>query len=288
MHILCLGIHIQAQRDEMLENKFAMLTVFWADCTFKYTNITLSVWFTLWTSGNTHTNSDILNSLCKILHLQGLTVKQSCCVHAFMWHPHRTRHQDVFHWSRFSLFCFSGFSPSCSFSISSDLFLCRYDFNFLSMCVLTCLCVWICVCVCVCVSPAECEHKIHSPSGTLSSPNWPDKYPSRKECTWDITVTPGHRVKIVSVLKLSSFLFIYFLGGLVEEFSPAVLVKPHSITGLLPFPITLNYPLRGFIYWIKASGWSIFPMFYLRNSNVTGWESACLYIQANCKHVLMH
>ncbi|XP_037545766.1 dorsal-ventral patterning tolloid-like protein 1 [Nematolebias whitei] len=43
---------------------------------------------------------------------------------------------------------------------------------------------------------AECEHKIHSSSGTLSSPNWPDKYPSRKECTWDITAMPGHRVKI--------------------------------------------------------------------------------------------
>ncbi|KAF4071592.1 hypothetical protein AMELA_G00275250 [Ameiurus melas] len=43
---------------------------------------------------------------------------------------------------------------------------------------------------------AECEHKIHSPTGTISSPNWPDKYPSRKECTWDITATPGHRVKI--------------------------------------------------------------------------------------------
>uniref|UniRef100_A0A8C6T2M0 Metalloendopeptidase n=1 Tax=Neogobius melanostomus TaxID=47308 RepID=A0A8C6T2M0_9GOBI len=43
---------------------------------------------------------------------------------------------------------------------------------------------------------AECEHKIHSSSGTLSSPNWPDKYPSRKECTWDISATPGHRVKI--------------------------------------------------------------------------------------------
>uniref|UniRef100_A0A3B3QDA5 Metalloendopeptidase n=1 Tax=Paramormyrops kingsleyae TaxID=1676925 RepID=A0A3B3QDA5_9TELE len=43
---------------------------------------------------------------------------------------------------------------------------------------------------------AECEHKIHSPSGTISSPNWPDKYPSRKECIWDITATPGHRVKI--------------------------------------------------------------------------------------------
>uniref|UniRef100_A0A8C5GVT5 Metalloendopeptidase n=1 Tax=Gouania willdenowi TaxID=441366 RepID=A0A8C5GVT5_GOUWI len=43
---------------------------------------------------------------------------------------------------------------------------------------------------------AECEHKILSPSGSLSSPNWPDKYPSRKECTWDIAAMPGHRVKI--------------------------------------------------------------------------------------------
>uniref|UniRef100_A0A8C9TFN9 Metalloendopeptidase n=1 Tax=Scleropages formosus TaxID=113540 RepID=A0A8C9TFN9_SCLFO len=36
-------------------------------------------------------------------------------------------------------------------------------------------------------------------SGTISSPNWPDKYPSRKECTWDITATPGHRVKIFEI-----------------------------------------------------------------------------------------
>jgi hypothetical protein len=32
------------------------------------------------------------------------------------------------------------------------------------------------------------------------SPNWPDKYPSRKECTWNISSTAGHRVKIVSPL----------------------------------------------------------------------------------------
>lgn len=57
---------------------------------------------------------------------------------------------------------------------------------------------YVCVLLCFCVCPAECEHKIHSPSGTLSSPNWPDKYPSRKECTWNITARPGHRVKIVS------------------------------------------------------------------------------------------
>ncbi|MBN3293694.1 TLL2 protein, partial [Polypterus senegalus] len=42
-----------------------------------------------------------------------------------------------------------------------------------------------------------CEHKVTSAEGVLSSPNWPDKYPSRKECTWEISSTAGHRVKIV-------------------------------------------------------------------------------------------
>ncbi|KAM6346195.1 tolloid-like protein 1 isoform 1-T1 [Podargus strigoides] len=43
---------------------------------------------------------------------------------------------------------------------------------------------------------AECEQKIHSPNGIITSPNWPDKYPSRKECTWEISATSGQRVKL--------------------------------------------------------------------------------------------
>ncbi|XP_069771614.1 bone morphogenetic protein 1a [Narcine bancroftii] len=43
---------------------------------------------------------------------------------------------------------------------------------------------------------AGCEQKINSVSGIITSPNWPDKYTSRKECTWEITTTPGHRVKL--------------------------------------------------------------------------------------------
>lgn len=45
---------------------------------------------------------------------------------------------------------------------------------------------------------AGCEHKVTSAEGVISSPNWPDKYPSRKECTWELSSTAGHRVKIVS------------------------------------------------------------------------------------------
>ncbi|XP_004625741.1 tolloid-like protein 2 [Octodon degus] len=44
---------------------------------------------------------------------------------------------------------------------------------------------------------AGCVHKISDAEGTLASPSWPDKYPSRKECTWNISSTAGHRVKLV-------------------------------------------------------------------------------------------
>uniref|UniRef100_A0A452TJA2 Metalloendopeptidase n=1 Tax=Ursus maritimus TaxID=29073 RepID=A0A452TJA2_URSMA len=47
--------------------------------------------------------------------------------------------------------------------------------------------------------PSGCDHKVTSTSGTITSPNWPDKYPSKKECTWAISSTPGHRVKLTFV-----------------------------------------------------------------------------------------
>ncbi len=51
---------------------------------------------------------------------------------------------------------------------------------------------------CVCFT-AGCDHTVNSVSGTITSPNWPDKYPSKKACTWALTTTPGHRIKIVRV-----------------------------------------------------------------------------------------
>lgn len=112
--------------------------------------------------------------------------------------------------------------------------------NFLSVCALACLCV--------CVSPAECEHKIHSPSGTLSSPNWPDKYPSRKECTWDITATPGHRVKIVSVRHvkagstLSGFSFSVCFSWKSQECHPTVTTH-RSVCGVILYGKALAWLL---------------------------------------------
>ncbi|XP_054716859.1 tolloid-like protein 1 [Uloborus diversus] len=43
----------------------------------------------------------------------------------------------------------------------------------------------------------SCVHHISSTDGVVSSPNYPDNYPSRKECTWRFDATPGHRIKLV-------------------------------------------------------------------------------------------
>lgn len=67
-------------------------------------------------------------------------------------------------------------------------------------------------CRLLCV-PAGCDHVLNSVSGTISSPNWPDRYPSKKACTWALSTTPGHRVKLVRpcFLTLSThFFFISF------------------------------------------------------------------------------
>uniref|UniRef100_A0A672KXU9 Metalloendopeptidase n=1 Tax=Sinocyclocheilus grahami TaxID=75366 RepID=A0A672KXU9_SINGR len=45
-----------------------------------------------------------------------------------------------------------------------------------------------------------CDQAISSVSGIITSPNWPDKYPSKKACTWTLSTTPGHHIKLVSAL----------------------------------------------------------------------------------------
>ncbi|TGZ60201.1 hypothetical protein CRM22_008660 [Opisthorchis felineus] len=42
-----------------------------------------------------------------------------------------------------------------------------------------------------------CQQEITSPDGEIITPNWPNEYPVKQQCQWKITVTPGHRVKII-------------------------------------------------------------------------------------------
>lgn len=41
-----------------------------------------------------------------------------------------------------------------------------------------------------------CKYEISAPTGSFGSPNYPDFYPSRKDCVWHFITTPGHRIRI--------------------------------------------------------------------------------------------
>ncbi|XP_048514923.1 bone morphogenetic protein 1 isoform X1 [Athalia rosae] len=41
-----------------------------------------------------------------------------------------------------------------------------------------------------------CKYEITSASGTITSPNYPEHYPGRKDCVWHFSTTPGHRIKL--------------------------------------------------------------------------------------------
>jgi len=37
---------------------------------------------------------------------------------------------------------------------------------------------------------------VHSQTGLISSPNWPDSYRPSTECIWDVNVLPGYHMRI--------------------------------------------------------------------------------------------
>ena len=44
----------------------------------------------------------------------------------------------------------------------------------------------------------DCKFEIERAVGEVHSPNYPDYYPSRKDCVWKFNTLPGHRIKLVS------------------------------------------------------------------------------------------
>lgn len=54
-----------------------------------------------------------------------------------------------------------------------------------------------------------CKYEITAPMGTITSPNYPDYYPGRKDCVWHFTTKPGHRIKLVRIIISQSLTLSY-------------------------------------------------------------------------------
>ena len=62
-----------------------------------------------------------------------------------------------------------------------------------------------------------CKYEITTPVGSIHSPNFPESYPSRSDCVWHFSTTPGHRVTLVSMLEyIDHFICVFFEKGLWE------------------------------------------------------------------------
>ncbi len=91
---------------------------------------------------------------------------------------------------------------------------------------------------------AGCDHVVNSVSGTITSPNWPDKYPSKKACTWALSTTPGHRIKIVCNSTCPLHPYLPSLGNVQSRRS---LVQNKTLQSELDPSVKPWITLKGFI-----------------------------------------
>ncbi|VDO63124.1 unnamed protein product [Heligmosomoides polygyrus] len=60
-----------------------------------------------------------------------------------------------------------------------------------------------------------CFFELNSPSGVITTPNFPSDYPKSQNCTWHFVTTPGHRLMLVG---LFSRIFYVHLDNLLKKF----------------------------------------------------------------------
>ncbi|XP_068604308.1 cubilin [Brachionichthys hirsutus] len=73
-------------------------------------------------------------------------------------------------------------------------------------------------------SVEACGGELNAPSGTISSPNYPNLYPHARVCRWELVVSPGRRVKLtINDLRLEDsgpscvFDYLEVLNGLTDD-----------------------------------------------------------------------
>lgn len=129
---------------------------------------------------------------------------------------------------------------------------------------------------------AGCDHVLNSVSGTISSPNWPERYPSKTACTWSLSTTPGHRIKLVCRLCLIVSTFIIVTRDLV--FLTTLRFSMRSTWRLIwSARTTIWRSTTGEMCVSQPSAASVAPKSLLRSSPVAT-ESSCAFSQTTlCK-----
>uniref|UniRef100_A0A8C4F6D1 Metalloendopeptidase n=1 Tax=Dicentrarchus labrax TaxID=13489 RepID=A0A8C4F6D1_DICLA len=134
---------------------------------------------------------------------------------------------------------------------------------------------------------AGCDHVVNSVSGIISSPNWPDRYPSKKACTWSLSTTPGHRIKLVCQWIHQLIKVIHSSSGVQCGGSLKAEVKTKDLYSHAQFGDN-NYPGGSDCLWVVSAekGYGveiIFQVFEIEEEADCGYDYVELYDGADIK-----
>ncbi|XP_021476232.2 cubilin [Oncorhynchus mykiss] len=82
-----------------------------------------------------------------------------------------------------------------------------------------------------------CGGELNAPSGTISSPNYPNLYPHSRTCRWEITVVPGRRVTLtINDLRLEGTSSSSCYADYVDVLNGVSVTAPHieRLCGTVP------------------------------------------------------
>lgn len=90
---------------------------------------------------------------------------------------------------------------------------------------------------------AACGGELNAPSGTISSPNYPNLYPHSRVCRWELVLSPGRRVTLtINDLRLEdSGTFCQFDYVEVSPFLPTFVFHHFSFSTVARSPFTFLY-----------------------------------------------
>ncbi|CAB1340813.1 unnamed protein product [Coregonus sp. 'balchen'] len=87
------------------------------------------------------------------------------------------------------------------------------------------------------ISDSMCGGELNAPSGTISSPNYPNLYPHSRTCRWEITVVPGRRVTLtINDLRLEGTSSSSCYADYVDVLNGVAATAPHiqRLCGTVP------------------------------------------------------
>lgn len=121
---------------------------------------------------------------------------------------------------------------------------------------------------CALITVSHCGSTLTALRGEITSPNYPGPYPSGRDCTWKILVTPGSHIQLTFRVKTS---FFFYIPNTADDINRAKILL--NLARIWIF----NYDLRSFALLLKQKRKK-----RLKNSYLGGTRTLTSAIPVQC------